>query len=365
MSGYLGGGGRSNPSLGGRSGSRGGYGGRSPKGRRRSGYGSSGPSTWVLLLIDLVVIAVFLLVYAYFHHVKPIDTSDVKPIELPTTQQEPTPTAGSTVTTIEPQASAGAEAEGEATEPEAAQTGHKFESRFTETPTQTENKYTDKNTSVEVMTFNSGGVTYHVADIYLREVKYLKTSFTSGEYGGASQTIQEVSSSAGAFVAINGDQYGLRKEGVIVRNGVLYRETPFMDVAVLENDGTLTTYAQADFNVETVKQNGAWQVWSFGPVLLTDGQPMEKFNASVNPANPRSAIGMIEPLHYILVTVDGRGESAGLTLKALSQLMFDLGCKTAYNLDGGDTAAMTVNGELYSTPSGERKVTDIIYVGKE
>ena len=92
---------------------------------------------------------------------------------------------------------------------------------------------------------------------------------------------------------------------------------------------------------------------------------MTEFNTTVGKANPRTAVGMVEPLHYVLVTVDGRGESAGLSMADLSALMKELGCTAAYNLDGGATAAMAVNGELYSTPSDTRSVSDIIYVAME
>ena len=100
-------------------------------------------------------------------------------------------------------------------------------------------------------------------------------------------------------------------------------------------------------------------------LLDENGNTMTEFNTTVGGANPRSAIGMIEPLHYVLVTVDGRGESAGLSMTDLSALMKDLGCTAAYNLDGGATAAMAVNGALYSTPSKTRSVFDIIYVAME
>ena len=42
--------------------------------------------------------------------------------------------------------------------------------------------------------------------------------------------------------------------------------------------------------------------------------------------------------------------------------MYDLGCTTAYNLDGGGTAVMAVDGKTYSTQSKDRTATDIIYV---
>ena len=101
-------------------------------------------------------------------------------------------------------------------------------------------------------------------------------------------------------------------------------------------------------------------------MLLSEGQPMTSFNSSVGKVNPRSALGYYEPGHYCFVLVDGRqsGYSAGMTLTELSQLFYDLGCKTAYNLDGGDTVAMAFKTELINHPenASPRSVSDIIYI---
>jgi len=102
-------------------------------------------------------------------------------------------------------------------------------------------------------------------------------------------------------------------------------------------------------------------------MLLQDGKPMEKFNSVVTPRNPRAAIGYYEPGHYCFVLVDGRqdGYSRGLSLKELSQLFYELGCKEAYNLDGGQTAVMAFMGQLANRPyNGGRDVSDIIYIAE-
>ena len=92
---------------------------------------------------------------------------------------------------------------------------------------------------------------------------------------------------------------------------------------------------------------------------------MQEFNSSVKNANPRCAIGYFEPGHYCFETVDGRqpGYSEGMTLQALSQLFYDLGCKVAYNLDGGQTAMMAYGNQLVNRPiNGGRESSDIIYI---
>ncbi len=79
---------------------------------------------------------------------------------------------------------------------------------------------------------------------------------------------------------------------------------------------------------------------------------------------PRTAIGQVGPLHYLLVVVDGRqdGYSAGMTLPELQQLFIRYGAQTAMNLDGGGSAEMWFQGEILNKPAGgkERSVSDII-----
>ena len=97
--------------------------------------------------------------------------------------------------------------------------------------------------------------------------------------------------------------------------------------------------------------------------MLEEGKAKTQFNSTVTRNNPRSAIGCVEPGHYFLVQVDGRGAngSRGMTLQELAALFEELGCRTAYNLDGGQTAGIAWNGELVSYPYG-RSVSDIIYI---
>lgn len=59
------------------------------------------------------------------------------------------------------------------------------------------------------------------------------------------------------------------------------------------------------------------------------------------------------------------GYSTGLRMEALSKLFYDLGCKEAYNLDGGQSAVMAFDGKLANQPyGGGRSISDILYIGE-
>lgn len=105
------------------------------------------------------------------------------------------------------------------------------------------------------------------------------------------------------------------------------------------------------------KLNPKWEntnhIISGGPYLLKDGTVFvdatsQKLN-SITGRNPRTAIGYTKENVMLMVTVDGRKEgSSGVTLKELANLMQDLGCYEAINLDGGSSTVMYVDGKTYT-----------------
>lgn len=118
---------------------------------------------------------------------------------------------------------------------------------------------------------------------------------------------------------------------------------------------------------------GAQELLSFGPALIENGTIAVTEEDEVGKAmasNPRTAIGIIDNLHYVFVVSDGRTEeSEGLSLLELAEFMDGLGVETAYNLDGGGSSTMYFNGEVINTPTTdgrsvkERSVSDIVYIG--
>lgn len=246
--------------------------------------------------------------------------------------------------------------------------GAKFADKFTNgTPIQTENSYKGKNINVKIDKVQTDGVTYFVADIYVADLKYFKTAFgVNPDTMGKTEFVDQESARLNGIVAINGD-YPLDNKGLIIRNGKLFppENRSIHDSLVMYSDGTMKTFSPTEFDIDTIKSQAPYQVWSFGPMLLKDGQPMTTFNSTVKTANPRTAIGYFEPGHYCFVVVDGRqpGYSTGYTMTQLSQLFSSLGCKAAYNLDGGGSSQIAFNGTRINKPCSDfRKVSDMLYI---
>ena len=137
-------------------------------------------------------------------------------------------------------------------------------------------------------------------------------------------------------------------------------------------DGTLKIVKEGTITATDLFNQGAWQAFSFGPGLIVDGQINVDKTTEVKhhlESNPRTAIGMISPLHYKFVVSDGRTEdNEGLTLYELAEFMQSLGAQQGYNMDGGGSSTMVFMGNVinkptsYGTTISERSVSDIVYI---
>ena len=172
--------------------------------------------------------------------------------------------------------------------------------------------------------------------------------------------------------ALSDDLYGIRLQkyqydGIVIRNGEILatktrdsskkRPWPNLDTLAVYADGSMKTYVCDALTPEEYLEQGAVQVFSFGPVLISEGKISETvLNPKYYPYNePRVAIGMAEPWHYIAILVRGRPSStyAGVHLDWLAEKMAEYGCTEALNLDGGLTATMAFMGKIILTGGGK------------
>ncbi len=236
--------------------------------------------------------------------------------------------------------------------------------------------------SVQKVEQGSGSdkITYYVADVQFADGESLKSAFAKNSFGrNIIEDTSVIAESNDAIFAINGDYYGFRNDGVIIRNGVVYRDVPTRTGLAILDDGTLMSYDETEISSQELLEMGVVQTLSFGPVLVKDGAVVEDFgkvaidtnigNRSIQNSNPRTGIGMISANHFVFIVVDGRssGYSRGMTLEEFAQAFADLGCTQAYNLDGGGSSTMYFMGRVVNNPLGkgsERGVSDILYVSQ-
>lgn len=241
----------------------------------------------------------------------------------------------------------------------------------------TDKSYEDNNIKIEIKEYRIDNTTIHVADVQIKDASLLKTAFANNSYGkNVTAKTSETAENVNAILAINGDYYGVQEKGYVLRNGTIYRDTSKsnQEDLVIYEDGSFEIINESDVDIYSQEQKGAYNILSFGPALIKNGEVSVGSQDEVGKAmasNPRTAIGIIDKLHYVFVVSDGRtNESEGLTLYELANFMKDeLNAQIAYNLDGGGSSTMYFNGNIINKPTtngnkiSERGVSDIVYIG--
>ena len=221
------------------------------------------------------------------------------------------------------------------------------------------------------------GMTYFVCDIQVSDVSQLRTAFAGDDFrSGIYEAVSDIAGRYSPVLAINADFCRYHREGVIIRNGEVLRRQNIKKhhLLVVDEKGNLS--AQTDRSgkqglvANKLEQQNTWQTFEFGPVLVENGKaaelPLKSFYINCNEGyyEPRTAIGQIGPLHYIIIVVDGRrdGYSTGASMPQLQQLFLDEGAEFAFNLDGGGSTTLYFLGEVINMPSGgkQRSVSDVI-----
>lgn len=248
--------------------------------------------------------------------------------------------------------------------------------------TVTDTSYTSDDADIQISTVTTGSgdstVTYYVADVTLTDATTLRSAFADNAFGeNIIENPSDIAEANDAIFAINGDYYGFRDTGIVIRNGVVYRDEGAREGLAFYTDGRVEVYDETTTSAHELVAAGVWNTLSFGPALVEDGAVVDGIdqvevdtnfgNHSIQGNQPRTAVGVIDDNHLVFVVVDGRspGYSAGVTLPELADIMVGLGATTAYNLDGGGSSVMYFDGSLVNNPLGtgqERGTSDILYV---
>lgn len=270
----------------------------------------------------------------------------------------------------------------------------KFQDKFTDTVVATDTSYTSPDLSIQLsyshydtgkLDLSGSGkhkkygtqISYVLADIYIGDITCLQTAFAQDTYGvGYTEKLSDMSERMKSVLAVNGDSYSNNRHkdnGTIIRNGVVYRNMPTdVETCVLNWDGTMDIYSPDQLNLQQLVDKGAYQSWIFGPSLLDEnGKAKEKDSfltwSYIKESHPRTAIGYFEPGHYCLLLVDGRQKSSrGMFLDEMAKVFEDLGCRAAYNLDGGHCSFMIFQGGTANHPyKPEHEVPDGIFIREQ
>ena len=248
--------------------------------------------------------------------------------------------------------------------------------------TATATSYTSDTAKISIETVSAGSgsdkVTYFVADVQVTDATIVRSAFANDEFGeNITANPSEITKSVNAVLAINGDYYGFRDTGIVIRNGVKFRDSGARQGLAFYADGTAKLYDETATGADELIAAGVWNTLSFGPGLVENGKVLSGIdqvevdtnfgNHSIQGNQPRTGVGLIGANHLLWVVADGRssGYSRGVTMTEFAQIFADRGAELAYNVDGGGSSAMIFRDQLVNNPLGkgqERGTSDILYV---
>jgi exopolysaccharide biosynthesis protein len=249
-------------------------------------------------------------------------------------------------------------------------------------PVVTDTTYASPTTKIAITKVVTGTgddtLVYFVADVVVSDARVVRGGFAENKYGtNIIANTSTIAQENGAVFAINGDYYGFRGSGMLLRNGVVYRDDGARPGLALYRDGTMRIFDETATNATDLLKAGVWDTLSFGPALLVDGAIPSGIdtieidtnfgNHSVQGSQPRTGLGMVAPNHFVFIAADGRsrGYSKGVTMTEFAEIFKGLGATVAYNLDGGGSTTMWFNGKVVNNPLGrgrERGTSDILYI---
>ena len=249
--------------------------------------------------------------------------------------------------------------------------------------------YVDQSSRIEITRTQTAKplLTYYVADIVLAQGSGMYTVTWNTERPGRTNGLpQDMATNARAVYAQSGDFYSYRVSndrypGHIVRDGkILYKKSyskkpksnplPNLATIALFPSGKAEVNEAWEVTAQEYADRGAHTVMAFGPILIRDYELADVDVDDYNHEEPRCCLGYVEPGHYVGLLVEGRKDhSEGASLSACAEILYDLGCSDAINLDGGNTAAMLFMGESVQLSNNggidvnDRAIPDILCAG--
>lgn len=104
-----------------------------------------------------------------------------------------------------------------------------------------------------------------------------------------------------------------------------------------------------------------------GEIRITNNEELKFAGKAIHDKHPRTAMGYTTDRKLIVLVIEGRnpGIAEGATLLQEAQLLKDLGCVEALNLDGGGSSCMLINGKetiRVSDKEGQRPVPAVFQI---
>jgi len=215
---------------------------------------------------------------------------------------------------------------------------------------------------------------YSFAEVKVADGSQLRRAIAENTYGSSVQLYpSDMAKTANAVVAINGDFYAYRSQGITVYQRTMYRFVPAkVDSCFFSSDGKMHFIYRGSMTQESeaqayIEENDIVFSLAFGPVLVdngelkhTDSYPIGEIDKDYS----RAGIGELGELHYLLAVLgEQNGYARRCNINEFGETLYNKHCINAYTLDGGQTATLVFNNSVFNRVDwdSERTMSDIVY----
>lgn len=198
----------------------------------------------------------------------------------------------------------------------------------------------------------------------------VKGGLSNDGWGGYREYPTTYAGRTGAAVTTNGSYFSYDSgqpvcAGCFIKGGKILKDgvTNGKEIC-LDNTGKFYT-PSAGISASTLLASGVKDIWGTAdPLLIQDSQKVDLANQQKinNTYYNRTAIGMVQPGEYYMITAGTAQYKNGLSFAELQSIFANLGCTYARSMDGGGSSSLVVNGKLLNTPAqyDERPVVDFL-----
>ncbi len=219
---------------------------------------------------------------------------------------------------------------------------------------------------------------YFIADVRFKpeQEQFKQHVYVNATFKGQMIWPQTLAQTSKMVIAINGDYHIMDnrkgRQGNIIRNReILYTHNPKktmsfpnLDTMALHDDGRLSVYGVGETTSEELMAMGdVHDALSFGPYVIRDGVLRDYDGKNADAREPRTAMGMVEPGHYIILVCEGRvpakgGDKGakGMDINEVGKLLYAYGCEQGFMLDGGSTSVLIFMGEKLNRTGKDKSV---------
>ncbi len=226
-------------------------------------------------------------------------------------------------------------------------------------------KYSDNDLCIEV----SRVYGYFMAEIWMSEGNIPYSGFAhKSPPGNRTQAPSKMAQEYGAVLAITGDFISRKgnPKGAMIREGIPMYDENRGDTMAIMPDGELRGYYKGTVKTQELMDLDVQDSYTFGPIIIYNGKVNELIKKHpLRPDNLRTAIGMVEPGHYIVIIA-----TLKITLDKLADILLKKDVSFAYNLDGGHSSALVFMGKQLNSHRfiedwgyGQRNLPDMLMFG--